>query len=1242
MSMKQKLLDLWQCIKEKFISIKERIIQAYRLRDNYKDLAPIDNISNGKEYLKALHWAIKNKRIKNIAITGPYGSGKSSIINSYLKRHPIIKAKHLRISMATFIENASEENGERKKINIDPNQVEEGILKQLFYKVNHRKIPQSRYRKLYKISFLSAWLVVFLVVVAFVFFSFVFAPEFFDNTLALITNAGAKFEIPAAKAGMLFVGILLLLITFIAYIGRRLGSKIRINEVKVKDTSIGTENEDKESIFNKNMDEIVYFFEETKYRVVFFEDLDRLDSSKIFVQLRELNTLLNNSNTIKHPIVFVYAVKDDIFTEEDRTKFFEFIIPVIPVINSTNSGEILLDLFKANGSESFKHDITFDYILDVSPYISDMRVLQNIHNEFLLYKRTLRAGQGLELSDKMMLSLIIFKNLYPKDFADLQLEDGVVKQAFKDKEDYIDKRLKELDTTIKLTADLIIQVKKDALKSTKEVKISMLTALANWKGIVTRTEKGWSTEFTIQEILDDAFDLSKLCSDENRTVDYRDWRGNTSSRQSVPDFTKICGDYYERYQYLKKFEETQLETLRKETEENRQRKVSISKLSLKQLIAEYGDKAVFSNAVQQNKLLVFMIRKGYIDEKYVSYVNYFKGSSITTDDMNYILSVKNHEAKPFDYAISKVDQVVHRLLPHEFEQREVLNFTVLEYLLEAKDCEDRLLAFIRQLSDGTDFSWKFIDEFVMQTSYLPRFIQLLSQNWDMMWDHIYNDPVLTYNRKALYLSLLCSYTGSDNLLKLNGEDRLISKFFEEHDDILQILASVETEKMVSIIPSLEISFSKLKIEGVDSEVLACIFDNCFYQINPEMICNIVAYKNPTLCSRLETQNYSTIIDLDYTPLTEYIQKNLAFYIDNIVLIGANRNENINQIIDLIKRSITEVERCQKIIRFQSFCLSNIDLCCSEEYSKHKSELRSIWDTLLECNKVEPLWENIDRYWSHFGWTSALCDYVSEHVDILENKSSECIYDDALREEFIQSDVKPPEFTKLLKHMHLADFDIPLVNVHEVNVKAMIEEHYFSFTADRYKELSECYPELCKTFILENKDDFLATATEITLKAEVFEPLVLSDNTDTIFKEKVMSLYGTTLMSGKIAEYICLSKLAISKEVFDAAWTVLDECKKKELMFIHLDILNANDFEKCFAELGAPYQDLKDRSRRHNETLPESEEHKRLVKRLQQVNYITSYECGGYITEYDRDERKMVERPSILCRVKATGNTSKKK
>ena len=98
----------------------------------YTDLAPIDNIENGDEYIKALKWALKQQRVKNIAIAGPYGSGKSSIIESFLKLENA--KKYLRVSMATFIENAidSQEPGTDNHISIPTAKIEEGILKQLF------------------------------------------------------------------------------------------------------------------------------------------------------------------------------------------------------------------------------------------------------------------------------------------------------------------------------------------------------------------------------------------------------------------------------------------------------------------------------------------------------------------------------------------------------------------------------------------------------------------------------------------------------------------------------------------------------------------------------------------------------------------------------------------------------------------------------------------------------------------------------------------------------------------------------------------------------------------------------------------------------------------------------------------------------------------------------------------------------------------------------------------------------
>ena len=80
---------------------------------------------------------------------------------------------------------------------------------------------------------------------------------------------------------------------------------------------------------------------------------------------------------------------------------------------------------KNNGIE---HDISQGFVLDISPFISDMRILQNIYNEFVVYKKTLRTSQELNLSDEQMLAIIVVKNLYPSDFADLQNEKGVLKK----------------------------------------------------------------------------------------------------------------------------------------------------------------------------------------------------------------------------------------------------------------------------------------------------------------------------------------------------------------------------------------------------------------------------------------------------------------------------------------------------------------------------------------------------------------------------------------------------------------------------------------------------------------------------------------------------------------------------------------------------------------------------------------------------------------------------------------------
>ena len=104
------------------------------------------------------------------------------------------------------------------------------------------------------------------------------------------------------------------------------------------------------SLLNHNVKALIKFFAKSKYTIVIFEDIDRFDDIRIFTKLREINLLLNNSPLIaerKKPIRFIYALREDIFGDEtEKTKFFDFVIPIIPRINASTSRTDLMEFFE--------------------------------------------------------------------------------------------------------------------------------------------------------------------------------------------------------------------------------------------------------------------------------------------------------------------------------------------------------------------------------------------------------------------------------------------------------------------------------------------------------------------------------------------------------------------------------------------------------------------------------------------------------------------------------------------------------------------------------------------------------------------------------------------------------------------------------------------------------------------------------------------------------------------------------
>lgn len=81
----------------------EREDDAVEAPSKFVDLAPTDQADKSGVYSEALEYALSRPKVSNIALTGPYGSGKSSIIQTFLKKY---NRKALHISLAAFLPEA--------------------------------------------------------------------------------------------------------------------------------------------------------------------------------------------------------------------------------------------------------------------------------------------------------------------------------------------------------------------------------------------------------------------------------------------------------------------------------------------------------------------------------------------------------------------------------------------------------------------------------------------------------------------------------------------------------------------------------------------------------------------------------------------------------------------------------------------------------------------------------------------------------------------------------------------------------------------------------------------------------------------------------------------------------------------------------------------------------------------------------------------------------------------------------
>lgn len=1068
----------------------ENIRSSTKKSSEFVDLAPTDEADKEGIYSKAILFALSKPEVFNIALTGPYGSGKSSVIQTFLKKHSL---PALQISLAAFVPEADQKpeiNSEVKEVSRQ--EIERSILQQMLYGAEANKLPLSRFKRIQSPGFWS-FLTSFYILIGTLAFWYVF-----QQREDLISG---DFFTPLARDNWLNLGSAALVMIFlwsVVHYFHIASFGLSLKSLSLKDVEIKPVSDDHASILNRHLDEIIYFFQSTRYELVIIEDLDRFNNPDVFLTLREINRLVNKNAGVKRTVRFIYALRDDMFVNTERTKFFEFIIPVIPIINTSNSIDMVLEQGKR-----LELDERFDkqFLREVSRYLNDLRLIQNIFNEYTVYMNNLEVdGEGL-LDANKLLAVLIYKNIYPRDFEQLHQNKGGLAKILKCQGELIKNSEAKYRSEIAEIERQLEVAEKQAPVDLKELRQVYAMALIeefliNDGNVIFMLEQGVRIE------------LSKLVNrdefDQVINASSISYRGSAGQRRiDISSLQNIVNPQ-------KSYEQRKVEIERKSTDNKSKKLQKINELRAKiatlrttkldkllRLNAE-STQELFKTFGEGGELARFLILEGYLDDTYYQYTSLFHAGRLSPNDNKFLIQIRAYVTPEPNFPIDNPKEVIAAMREEDFRQSYVLNVKIVDCLLSDKIHYSaqlkKLLEFIASEFESCE---EFFDDYYINGHDVKGLLSELV----MAWKNFIPNAIASSKNTTHITKLVTS-------LPINTLEN-IAETFKEFPELV-------AEQLLEILdnaPELEAERLKClgflvkdltKIKG-HSEIVRAIFEGMRFELtatNLEYIYQELLGKTDLHAFR--ESNFTILRSINNPILMKRIDNEFDTYLSNVlVALPENSKEGVAAILAIVNHEKLEQEQLRAFLERQTNKLPNFDDVPEKLYS-----------ILLELNAVEPTWNNCLAFMESDEFQKeALTGYLDKdevRLEILKQPLSSDTSFSSLCQFLFNAESMSDEAYGKYAHILPSAFNSFPKEFQLSKLKILIHEEKVVFNKDNLDYLSES-KELQLLFVAKNVDAYLTDPNCFELGDDFRELLLMAEINDTA-KFKLIEFMNLEMLS----------------------------------------------------------------------------------------------------------------------------------
>lgn len=976
----------------------------------FQSLTPTSNADESGLYCAALDEALNEANHFNIALTGGYGTGKSSIIETYLSKSTQYTNQNvIRISLANFNFRKSTDNEKKRRPliagrNTNDNEeqivLEISVLQQIIFQIQKKSVNRRFRKKIkqgYSRPFLYSLLVLVTVISSILFWSPTLLYKWFD-----MPNL---YQIIESKWFLIFTfslsfGGALVLIAFLIH--RLL--ELRLSKFEIKSVGVNFDKKELEFSLNSHLDELIYLLKKGRINLMIFEDLDRFNDHEIFEKLREINHVLKYSPELRNEKVkFLYIIRESIFkTENEKNKFFDLIIPIVPFISTKNAQSKMLKLFAHEISSIAKGKLRnqFENVIKTAALcIDEMRTIKSIYNDYLIYLKVIEKNDKntIYVPKDELLAIVIYKNLFPLDFEEINSGVSKLELVLNKRTDFLSELINSKKFEIKGLRIKLDNIQGESITTVKELRLEYINSLFNTLPFNQNIQlNGVPNIFSLP--------LEALSNDENFEIVIENGItvGNSLySFDQIEEKNKNNLTYNERIEIINKNSkeqeskledrirliENEIKKLRNQSFSNiikQSKKEDILKKLLKELLVDKAtdDKLEKKNSEQEGHskfdfkidLVTSLILEGQINLNYRHYTSIFHDGDLSYNDRALYMKFKTGEVFDFEQHFDNPKSFLEQFTPTDWNNLTYFCEELFDEILYTQKYNEQLdLLFER----GTEYHLKFL------TFYIPRipentqdpkssFIKKLSEhifpNWKSFTEQAINSELFDNSSYDVVLTQLLLNQEID-IIRQQNKNNILSQYISEKSEISTLFPKDKNRlvncknKLIDIFRILNVEFYQIK-EQNKTWVLDLILENDLYEITIDMLDTWgTVYSD----EKLKIPSYSNVMNSSNKFVKDYINNNLDEYTANILLELKNKFSKWEEEVKWLKDLLNSEEDFAKdsIIEDVDFFEFNLS-----DYGE------SLWETIVSNEKLKCSWENIVLYKEKKGVDELLVNIIN--------------------------------------------------------------------------------------------------------------------------------------------------------------------------------------------------------------------------------------------------------------------------